>query len=145
MKLLTQWNPEVSPPIPNPYGVEYHRLVAVLKDGVGSYYVCFYDSHTSKVYVEEISKAALGGGKQSYTVADLWQISSDVEWLACIECLKNNQVLELIETNIQAGMTGIQLSKELFKLPRAALGCDAIGRPITGVLSRKATISPSLL
>jgi hypothetical protein len=149
MRIIRKYHPDHGPTIPNQFGAVCYRVVAIFKDDVNTMYICFFDSTTvdsgqTKIYVEEAHVHLKMGGV--FDTTDLWQIDNDEEWNACLEFLNQEEVgvLETVTTNIESGMTEVQLNKELFKLPRTSEGVDIKGKTTTG-LPESATQSPSLI
>lgn len=146
MKLLRKYNPEVASYIPNPGGPNVFRMVALVKDDVHRHYICFFDSWSGKIYIEEARILHAG----SFSYKDCWQIQDDKEWNAVLKFLASDecQVIQMVETKIQKDTkvfdeTGkITFHENLKKLPLTPFGVDSNGSQL--IVPTEASISPSL-
>lgn len=143
MKLLRKFNPDSAPAMNNPGGPNNLRLLALFKDDTFTHYACFYDMWTSKIYVEFIRQKH--SGKWDYQ--DFWQIHDDPEWVACINFLQEPgvEVLQMIESKFEKGMTSLQIHENMHKVPRSPYGVDEHGHQvITADTDINLQLSPSL-
>jgi len=138
MKLIRKFNPKAAPYIPNPGGPNVFRMVALVKDGIFTHYVCFFDSWTGKIYIETVRM--LHSGKFSYK--DCWQISDpdgkDTEFKAVMTFLQSDEamVLQEVETKYvkdeeRFQRTGeVKFHEKLAELPLVKFGVDSNGSQI---------------
>jgi hypothetical protein len=151
MKLVRKWHPDSSPYINNEGGPKVFRIVALVKDETFNHYVCFYDSYTSKVYIES-ARVKHSTSSRGFDHKDLYQVKDDKEWGDVIAFLKRDdiEVLQMVENSYEVG-TGdnegeVTLHENLNKLPRVPYGVDSNGsQVITRDTPIEAQISPSLL
>jgi hypothetical protein len=152
MQLIRKWNPKDALYINNPNGPKVYRILALVKDGVNSHYVCFYDSWTLKVYIEE---AHMQYGSSYFDNTSMFQVKDDKEWQALVDFLSEDQckVIQMVQTSIENELdpntgqkTGeFKIHDAMDSLPRTKYGVDVNGKQsITGASPIDMQMSPSL-
>ena len=147
MELIRKWNPESALHVNNANGPKVFRIIALLRDGVNDHYVCFYDSWTGKVYIEE---ARMRHGSSYFDHSSLYQVADDKQFKDLMDYLSSDvcQVIQMVDNRYEKDKeTGkFTMHENLSKLPLTKYGVDSNGnQSITGASPLDMQISPSLV